>query len=165
MSFVVVDEPPDRWQFTAEALRILAAQIRRERQRLLGRVAAASDADLAAGTDGDWGLGQVALHLLTVERGICGIAFRLARGESSGPTGQPRPKAGSATRDGIASLAAKADERLERTVAEFPPEPNTNATARQPYYGDLNCFAWLLAIPLHYDAHLTALDRGERSAM
>lgn len=165
MSFVLVDEPRDRGQFTAEALRVLASQIERGRARLLERVAAATDADLAAGTDEVWGLGQIAAHLLTVERGICGIAIRLARGEPAGATGQPRPQAGSASRDGIASLAAKAKERLERTLADFPAQPNTSATARQPYYGEMNCFGWLLAVPLHYEAHLTALERGERSAL
>lgn len=165
VSFVLVDEPKDRGEFTAEALRTLRGQIDRERARLLERVARASDEDIAGGTDDDWGIGQIALHLLTVERGICSIALRLARGEPAGATGQPRPRAGSATREGIMSLAAKAEERLARTVTDFPPEPNTTTTAHQPYYGDLNCYAWLLAIPLHYAAHLGALDRGIRSAM
>lgn len=165
MSFVLVDEPRDRAEFTGEALRVLAVQIRGARKRLLDRVAAAPDAEIAAGSDDDWSLGQIALHLLTVERGICGIALRLAGGEPAGATGQPRPKAGSATREAIADLATKAEARLQRTVADLPREPNTTATARQPYYGELNCFGWLLAIPLHYEAHLAALKRAERSAL
>lgn len=165
VSFVLVDEPKDRSEFTAEALGLLRAQIDAERARVLERVARASDEEIARGTDDDWGIGQVALHLLTVERGICAIALRLARGEPAGATGQPRPRAGSATREGILSLAAKAAERLARTVTDFPPDPNVAATARQPYYGELNCYAWLLAIPLHYAAHLAAIDRGARSAM
>jgi DinB family protein len=165
VTFVLVDDPGDRAEFIAEAVRVLSARIERERARLLELVAAASDANLAAGTADDWGLGQIALHLLTVERGICGIALRLARGELAGPTGQPRPAAGSATRESIASLAAKAQERLARTVAEFPRDPNTTTTARQPYYGEMNCFGWLLTIPLHYEAHLAAVERGTRSAL
>lgn len=165
MSFVVVDEPADRLEFVREALGILAASIRRERARLLERVAAASDDEVGSGTDDDWGLGQIALHLLTVERGISGIALRLARGEPPGPTGQPRPKAGSATREGIRSMAAKAEERLAKLVAEFPAEPNMSATARQPYYGDMNCAGWVLTVPLHYVAHLEGLDRGTKSAL
>ncbi len=165
VSFVIVDEPKDRSEFTAEALRALKYQIDRERARLMRHVEKASDEEIAKGTDDDWGVGQIALHLLVIERGICSISLRLARGEPGGQTGQPRPKAGSATREGIVSLAAKAEERLARTVADFPPEPNTAMTARQPYYGDLNCYAWLLAIPLHYEAHLGAFERGTRSAM
>lgn len=165
MSFRIVDEPPDRAEFVKEAIQVISGTIRRERERLLARVAAADDATLAAGTEDDWGLGQVALHLLTVERGISGIALRLARGEPAGPTGQPRPAAGSATRDGLASLAAKAEERLAKLVAEFPSEPNMIATARQPYYGELNCVSWLLAVPVHYTAHLEALERGRKSAL
>ncbi len=165
MTFTLVDEPPDRAGFTREALATIAGEIRRGRARLLEHVDAASDEAIAGGTDDDWGVGQIALHLLTVERGILGIAGRLSLGEAPGPTGQPRPKAGSATRAGIASLAAKTEERLARLVAEFPAEPNTSATARQPFYGDMNCFAWLLAIPIHYTAHLDALDRGTKSAM
>jgi uncharacterized damage-inducible protein DinB len=165
VSFTLVDEPPDRAEFTREATAAMAGEIRRGRARLLDRVATASDAEIGAGTDDDWGIGQIALHLLTVERGILGIASRLARGEPPGPTGQPRPKAGSATREGIASLANKTEERLARLLAEFPAEPNTAATARQPYYGDMNCFAWLLAIPIHYVAHLDAVERGTKSAM
>lgn len=165
MSFLLVDEPADRAEFLREAVATIAGAIRRERARLLTHVARGSDADLAAGTDDDWGIGQVALHLLTVERGISGIALRLARGEPPGPTGQPRPAAGSATRDGIASLAAKAEERLARLVAELPGDPNVTATARQPYYGEMNCLGWLLTVPVHYLAHIEALGRGTPSAM
>ncbi|MBI2324687.1 MAG: hypothetical protein HYU87_06975 [Chloroflexi bacterium] len=165
MSFRIVDEPPDRSEFIKEALGVISGRIRQERTRLLARVAAADDATFGAGADDDWGLGQVALHLLTVERGISGIALRLARGEPPGPTGQPRPVAGSATRDGLASLAAKAEERLEKLIAEFPGDPNMKATARQPYYGEMNCIGWLLAVPLHYAAHLEALERGTKSAL
>ena len=165
MSFTLVDEPPDRAEFTRDAVAAISGEIRRGRTRLLETVAAATDEAIAGGTDDDWGIGQIALHLLTVERGILGIAGRLARGEPPGPTGQPRPKAGSATREGIASLATKAEERLARLTLEFPPDPNTAATARQPFYGEMNCFGWLLAIPIHYTAHLDALERGTKSAM
>lgn len=165
MSFIVVDEPPDRPEFLREALRLIAASIERERARLLELVGAASDADLAAGTDEEWGLGQIAAHLLVVERGIGGIALRLARGEPPGPTGQPRPAVGSATRAKIADLAARAKDRLTKLVAEFPADPNMAATARQPYYGAMNCAGWLLTVPLHYAAHLEALDRGTKSAL
>ena len=160
MTFRIVDEPPDRAAFTPEAIAAVAGEIRRGRARLLERVAAATDADLAAGTDDDWGIGQIALHLLTVERGILGIAGRLARGEEPGPTGQPRPKSGSATRDGLASLASKAEARLAQLQAEFPAEPDLSAMARQPYYGNMNCIAWLLTIPIHYVAHRANLLRG-----
>ncbi len=165
MSFRLVDEPPDRAEFVREAVGVVAATIRRERARLLERVAAADDATLAAGTDDDWGLGQIALHLLTVERGISGIALRLARGEPPGPTGQPRPAMGSATREGIAALAQKAEDRLEKLVAELPTDPNMEATAHQPYYGDMNFASWLLTVPLHYIAHLDAVDRGTKSTL
>ena len=43
-----------------------------------------SDADLARGSDDDWGLGQVATHLLIVERGVALIGLRLAL---AGPPG------------------------------------------------------------------------------
>ena len=165
MSLTVVDEPGDRPAFLSEALRTIAGEIERGRARLLARVAAASDAEIAGGTDDDWGVGQIATHLLLVDRGISGIALRLAKGEAPGATGQPRPAAGTATRERITDLAQKARERLDRLVAEFPSEPNTTATARQPYYGEMNCFAWLLAVPIHYAAHLSALERGEKSAM
>jgi hypothetical protein len=29
----------------------------------------------------------------------------------------------------------------------------------------MNCFGWLLAIPIHYTAHLDAMERGVKSAM
>ena len=92
------------------------------------------------------------------------MSFRLVD-EPPGPTGQPRPATGSATREGIASLAQKAEDRLEKLVAEFPADPNMEATARQPYYGDMNCFAWLLTLPLHYTAHLDALEKGTKTAL
>jgi hypothetical protein len=37
--------------------------------------------------------------------------------------------------------------------------------ARHPFYGDMNCFGWLLTLPNHYYAHLTAHDRGVPSAL
>src|SRR5205085_4465516 len=97
-----------------------------------------SDAQLGAGTEDDWGIGQIAVHLLLIERGVALIALRLAKGESAGRTGQPRPSASAVTRDGIATLARKAAETAAQLRAEFPAEPNATAVARHPYYGDLN---------------------------
>jgi hypothetical protein len=135
------------------------------RARLLARVEQASDADLAAGSDDDWGLGQIAVHLLLIERGVTVIALRLALGQETGSTGQPRPAASAVTRPGITALAEKAAAAQRRLVAEFPAEPKTAATARHPYYGDLNCFGWLLTLSNHYNAHLRALDQGTASAL
>ena len=165
MTLRVVDDPPDRPEWLRETIRVLASGTAAERDRLLARVARASDADLARGSDDDWGLGQVATHLLIVERGIALIGMRLATGSEPGPTGQPRPAASGVTRAGIENLAEKAVATSARLVAEFPAEPDTKATARHPYYGDLNCFGWLLMLPEHYRAHLEALDRGRPSAL
>ena len=161
----VVDDPPDRPEWLRETIRLLTSGTAAERARLLSRVAQASDADLAKGSDDDWGLGQVATHLLIVERGVSTIGLRLATGADPGPTGQPRPAASAVTRAGIESLAGKAVATAARLIAEFPAEPDTKATARHPYYGDLNCFGWLLMLPEHYRAHLEALDRGRPSAL
>ena len=165
MTLRVVDDPPDRPEWLRETIRVLASGTAAERDRLLARVARASDADLARGSDDDWGLGQVATHLLIVERGVALIGLRLATGSEPGPTGQPRPAASAVTRAGIQNLAEKAMATGARLVAEFPAEPDTKATARHPYYGDLNCFGWLLMLPEHYRAHLEALDRGRPSAL
>jgi hypothetical protein len=161
----VVDDPPDRPEWLRETIRLLTSGTTAERDRLLARVARAPDADVAQGSDDEWGLGQVATHLLIVERGVALIGLRLALGTPPGPTGQPRPAASAVTREGIASLAAKAVATAARLVAEFPAEPDAKATARHPYYGDLNCFGWLLMLPEHYRAHLEALDRGRPSAL
>src|SRR5206468_5303452 len=116
----VVDDPPDRPEWLRETIRVLASGTAAERDRLLVRVARASDADLARGSDDDWGLGQVATHLLIVERGVALIGLRLATGSEPGPTGQPRPAAASVTRVGIQNLAEKAVATGARLVAEFP---------------------------------------------
>ena len=147
MTLRVVDDPPDRPDWLRETIRLLTGGTSEERDRLLARVAGASDAELAKGSDDDWGLGQV------------------ATGAEPGPTGQPRPAASAVSRAGIASLTGKAVATAARLVAEFPSEPETRATARHPYYGDLNCFGWLLMLPEHYRAHLEALDRGRPSAL
>jgi hypothetical protein len=161
----VVDDPPDRPDWLRETIRLLTGGTADERDRLLARVARASDVELSSGSDDDWGLGQVAAHLLIVERGVALIGLRLATGEAPGPTGQPRPAASLVTRAGIQSLAEKAVATASRLVAEFPAEPDAKAIARHPYYGDLNCFGWLLMLPEHYRAHLEALDRGRPSAL
>jgi hypothetical protein len=161
----VVDDPPDRPEWLRETIRLLVDSTTAERGRLLGRVAAASEEDLARGSDDDWGLGQVATHLLIVERGVALIGLRLAQRAPSGPTGQPRPAASAVSRAGIASLAEKAVATCARLISEFPAEPDAKSTARHPYYGDLNCFGWLLMLPNHYKAHLTALDQGRPSAL
>jgi hypothetical protein len=131
----------------------------------LHRVAQTTDDDLGRGSEDEWGLGQVATHLLIVERGTALIGLRLAKGEPAGPTGQPRPAAAAVSRAGIASLTEKTMAAAARLVAQFPPDPDVKSTARHPYYGDLNCFAWLLMLPNHYRAHLEALDRGRPSAL
>lgn len=165
MTLTVTDEPPDRPEWVAETIRLVTEWTRRRREELLARIAAAPDAELAAGTDEDWGLGQVATHVLLVERGVTGIALRLARGEQAGATGQPRIVAGGAARARIVELAAKAEQASGTLRAQFPTTPNVEATARHPYYGPLNTFGWLLTIPSHYAAHLEALERGTKSAL
>lgn len=165
MPLTVVDEPRDRPEWIRETIRLLSARLEDQRSVLLDRVAAAADAELASGTDDDWGLGQIAVHLLIVERGVLGIAMRLAAGEAAGATGQPRPAAAEVTRDAIASLAERARHAAEGLRQRFPAEPDTSATAQHPFYGPLNCFGWLLTLPNHYEAHLEAYAAGRRSAL
>jgi hypothetical protein len=165
VTLTVADDPPDRPEWVSETIRLLADGTDRGRARLLARVERVSDAELAAGSDDDWGVGQIAVHLLLIERGVTLIALRLAQGQEAGSTGQPRPAASAVTRPGISTLADKAAVALRRLRSEFPAEPNTGATARHPYYGDLNCFGWLLTLPNHYTAHLRALDEGTSSAI
>jgi len=165
MTLVVTDEPPDRPAWITETLRLVTEATERGRERLLARVDRLTDAELVAGTDDDWGVGQIAVHLLLIERGVALIALRLAKGEPPGRTGQPRPAAASVTREGIASLARKAAEAAGQVRADFPADPNAGATVRHPYYGELNAFGWLLTLPNHYSAHLEALERGTKSAL
>lgn len=165
MTLVVVDNPPDRPDFITETIRLQATAAAEGRRSLLHLVDEATDADLLAGTPDEWGLGQIAVHLLLVDRGVSGIALRLARGEDAGATGQPRPAPASVTRDGIRSLAGKAATAAERLAAEFPAEPDSGRTAAHPFYGPLNCFGWLLTVPNHYNAHLSAYREGRRSAL
>jgi len=165
VTLTVTDDPPDRPAWVSETIRLLAEGTDDWRARLLARVEHSTDADLAAGSDDDWGIGQIAVHLLIIERGVSLIALRLAQGQEAGSTGQPRPAASAVTRPGISTLAEKAAVALRRLRAEFPAEPNTGATARHPYYGDLNCFGWLLTLQNHYIAHLRALDQGTATAI
>ncbi|MGH2490995.1 MAG: DinB family protein, partial [Candidatus Limnocylindria bacterium] len=165
VTLTVTDDPPDRPGWVSETIRLLADGTDDWRARLLARVEQATDAELAMGSDDDWGVGQIAVHLLIIERGVTLIALRLAQGQEPGSTGQPRPAASAVSRPGISTLAEKAAGALRRLRAEFPAEPNTGAMARHPYYGDLNCFGWLLTLPNHYIAHLRALDEGTATAI
>ncbi len=71
------------------------------------------------GTDDDRGIGQVAVHLLVVDRGVTLIALRLALGQSAvDATGQPRPAGGAADRIDISALAEKAAAASEGLRAE-----------------------------------------------
>ena len=165
MPLLVVDDPSDRPEWLRETIRLLVDGTTMERYRLLSRVEKTPDKTLLTGSDDDWGLGQVATHLLIVERGVALIGLRLAQAAPAGQTGQPRPAASAVSRAGISSLAEKAAATCARLLAEFPAEPDAKGTARHPYYGDLNCFGWLLMLPNHYKAHLTALDRRRPSAL
>ena len=69
MSLTIVDEPRDRPEWIRETVALLAERIRADRARLLRRVARATDEELVRGDDADWGIGQIATHLLVVERG------------------------------------------------------------------------------------------------
>ena len=165
MSLVVVDNPPDRPEWISETVRLVTGLADEGRRSLLHLVEEATDADLLAGSPDDWGLGQIATHLLIVDRGVSLIALRLARGEDPGNTGQPRPAVGAISRDGIRALAGKATAAGERLVAEFPADPEATRTAAHPFYGAMNCFGWLLTIPNHYHAHLAAYRGGRPSAL
>ena len=151
-----------------ETVRLITASAAEGRRSLLHLVEEATDADLLAGTADDrgpWSLGQIAAHLLIVDRGVALIALRLARGEDGGATGQPRPDRGEVTRDGIRTLAEKAAAAGERLQREFPPAPDATKTAAHPFYGQQNCFGWLLTIPNHYAAHLQAWREGRPSSL
>src|SRR5512142_98981 len=98
MSFRLVDQPEDRPAFLRETIDILSRDLEEDRARLLERVARATDEELLAGSEDDWGIGMIAYHLLVSERGMVGIALRLARGEVPASTGQPRPEPRTTTR-------------------------------------------------------------------
>lgn len=165
MPLIVVNEPPDRPAWIQETVRLLADRMESGRGRLLALVEKADDDQLVSGTDEEWGIGQVAVHLLLVERGVIGIAQRLAQGEASPETGQPRPAAVEVTRGGIVALAERSRRAVEAFRTGFPAAPDTVATARHPFYGEMNCFGWLLTLPNHYDAHLDALATGQPTAL
>ena len=165
MTLMVTDEPPDRPAWVSETLRLVSEATARGRDGLLERVTRATDAALLAGTDDDWGLGQIAVHLLLIERGVALIALRLAKGEPAGRTGQPRPGASAVSRGGIATLAQKTADTMRQLRLDYPVAPDMTTVARHPYYGDLNTIAWLLTLPNHYSGHLDALDRGMSSAL
>ncbi|MDP9245298.1 MAG: hypothetical protein M3O64_01480 [Chloroflexota bacterium] len=133
MSLIIVDNPTDRPAWIQETIRLLTAGATEGRRALLHLVEDTTDADLVHGTPDDWGIGQIAVHLLIVERGVSLIALRLARGEQAGNTGQPRPAPGAVTRDGIRSLADKAATAAQRLGTEFPPEPDATKTADHPF--------------------------------
>ena len=165
MPLTIVDNPADRPEWIRETVRLVTASAATGRRSLLHLVDEATDADLQAGADDDWGLGQIAVHLLLVERGVASIALRLARGEDAGAAGQPRPDAGAVTREGIRTLAEKAAQAGQRLLAEFPAEPDAARTAAHPFYGPQNCFGWLLTIGNHYAAHLEAWREGRPSSL
>jgi hypothetical protein len=165
MALTVVDNPPDRPEWIKETIRLLTGVAADGRRSLLHLVEETTDADLLAGTPDDWGLGQIAVHLLIVERGVWLVGLRLARGEDAGTTGQPRPDPSRVSRDGIRSLAEKAAAVADRLRSEFPAEPDANRTAAHPFYGPMNCFGWLLTVPNHYSAHLSAYREGRPSAL
>ena len=164
VSFQIVDRPHDRPEFVREAIDIFARNCETGRARLMERVARASDAEIAGGTETDWGVGMIAYHLLVSERGMVGIALRLASGTQPASTGQPRPEPGKVTRAVLEEAAAKAAHAVARLRAEFPAAPNLALTAPSPYFEQFNCIAWLLAAAFHYQAHLEALERGGKSA-
>jgi len=165
VTLTVTDDPPDRPEWVSETIHLIADGTGECRAQLLALVEQASDADLVVGSGDQWGLGQIAVHLLLVERGVTLIALRLAQGQRPGSTGQPRPAAPAVTRPGIFTLADKAARAWEQLRAGLPAEPDTRAVARHPYHGDLNYFGWLLTVPNHYIAHLRALERGTSTAI
>ena len=165
MALTLVDNPQDRPEWIKETIRLLTGVAADGRRSLLHLVEETTDADLLAGTPDDWGLGQIAVHLLIVDRGVSLVALRLAQGEDGGRTGQPRPAPSGISREGIATLAEKAAAVAERLRDEFPPEPDVARTAAHPFYGAMNCFGWLLTIPNHYNAHLSAYREGRRSSL
>ena len=150
MPLTLVDDPLDRPAWIAETIRLLADGTDRGRRRLLRRVEAATDAELAAGSTDD-GARPGRAHLLVVERAVALIGLRLAAaGRRSDRTA---PARGEATRASLAVLAAKAEAGIAPETSSRP----CRTTRRRPGTPtrELNCFGWLL-LPNHYRAHLTA---------
>src|SRR5437870_10016281 len=104
---LVVEDPSDRPEWLRETIRLLVDGTTMERDRLIDRVEKASDEALLRGSDDDWGLGQVATHLLIVERGVALTGLRLAQGGPPGRTGQPRPAASDVSRGGCLLLVVQ----------------------------------------------------------
>src|SRR5258705_12300272 len=71
VTLTVTDDPPDRPAWVSETIRLLAEGTDGWRDRLLSRAEQTTDTDLVAGSDDDWGFGQIAVHLLTIEPGAC----------------------------------------------------------------------------------------------
>src|SRR3989442_371555 len=68
-------------------------------------------------------------------------------------------------RETIRLFVDSTTDQRTRLRADFPGELDAARTARHPYFGDLNCFGWLLMLPIHYKGHLAALRAGRPSAL
>ena len=108
-----------------------------------------------------WSIADVLRHVTAAEEHVAPVVESLARGavpESRRTTGSQTPEEGQPLEVLIERLRAARAELL-KTVQGWPSEPDLSSKSEHPFFGLLNCKAWVAFQRLHDADHLGQIEQ------
>lgn len=127
-------------------------------QRYLDVVGGLSD-DVAARKPAadEWSVRELTRHVISAQDGVADIVGSISRGQAP-DAGERRP--GMMLADDSRPFAELVDQlrtvnaRMIETIRDVPADPNTEMTAKHPFFGELNCLEWAVFQRVHDEDHV-----------
>ena len=136
--------------------------IEEQRARLLALLDGVTDEQAAFRPAPDqWSIADVLRHVIAAEEGVAGIIESLARGavpDGSRALGSQVPDEGQALSALVERLRAARANLLE-TVRDWPATPDVEAKFEHPFFGPLDCKAWLTFQRVHDLDHVGQIEQ------
>jgi hypothetical protein len=139
----------------------IAALVSESQKRLYDLVSPVSDevARRKPAPD-EWCIRELLLHVVDSEGAVARLVETLARGEARPfPVDPGRLPEGPADHAGLLQQLRETNERLIEVIRALPDEPDLEAKALHPFFGDFNCREWAVFQRIHDTDHLQHAEK------
>jgi hypothetical protein len=139
----------------------IAALVESHQQRLLDLVSGVSpEAAVRKPAPDEWSLRELLLHVVGSEEGVARLVTRLAKGDAPTRNGEiGRLADGPDDYGELLDRLSEANVRMLEAIRSLPDEPDLEATALHPFFGDLNCREWAVFQRIHDTDHLQHAEK------
>ena len=143
---------------TSDLLALVDRAADRIEQSLVG--VSESQARFRASPD-EWSVADVLRHVDASMRGTSRIIKALATGEEAHPdmAAPVVPEDAGKTLAELRNSVAESYDEVREAVAAIPYGPAPEATARTPFFGDLNCKEWAAFVYVHSRDHSNQIEQ------